>query len=91
MVSEPRRGATTDPEGCPRSGVCGAVSLAVAVFAVGVGYSLVGSTLVAVPELAAAAAVYVVFLVWGLGWLLLAAGYHRANGAVARRRSRDGT
>lgn len=71
-------GPSRHTEGCPGCTVCAALSLAFAVLAVGIAYSLVVTTLMSVPELAAAAAVYVFFLVWGLAWLLFTAGYQRA-------------
>jgi hypothetical protein len=67
------------------------MSLVFAVFAVTVAYSIVVSTLATVPELAAAAVVYALFLVWGLVWLLLAAGYQRVTRSNGRSQPRQGT
>jgi len=78
----PSESRTCDTDASPGVITCGVVSLGVAAGAIAFTYSLVVATLAAVPDLAAAAAVYVLFLVWGLLWLALATGYQRAAEAT---------
>ena len=80
MVAEgtvPRPTKRCDSSASPGTTACGVVSFGVAIASVALAYSLVAATLVSVSELAAAAAVYALFLVWGVAWLLLATGYQR--------------
>ena len=87
----PSESGTCDTGASPGVTACGVVSLGVAVTAVAFTYSLVAATLAAVPDLAAAAAVYALFLVWGLTWLVLATGYQRAADVVGGDRPKRGS
>ena len=71
---------------CPGATACGVAGLFVAVASVAIAYSLVAATLASVSELAAAAAVYALFLVWGVTWLLLATGYQRFQAPTTSER-----